>query len=163
MTQVSRPATTGFVLPAPEERVTDGAGVLSAEEISDLDRQLEEVERRGLAQMLIYITPSLPRGEVLEDLTLRNAKAWGIGRANIDDGLVIFVFFTDRKVRIELGLGLERVISNEEASRVITEFIAPAFGRAEYGEGLRGAVRELTRLLSVAATEQPPAARRGSE
>jgi uncharacterized membrane protein YgcG len=118
-------------------------------------RQLAAVERGGLAQMIIYIVPALPVGGVLEELTLRSSRVWGVGRAGVDDGLVIFVFVADRKVRIELGYGLERAISNEAAGRVIAEQIAPSFRRGAYAEGLRNAVQELSRLLSAVESATP--------
>ena len=106
--------------------------------------------------MLVYVAPSLPPGESLEEFTLRAANAWGVGHAGVDDGLVIFVFVTDRKVRIEVGLGLESVISDEAAGRIIAEHIAPAFRREAYGEGLRNAVQELTRLLALKPARGTP-------
>lgn len=133
----------------PARLLTDNAGVLTGEEVSSLEADLVAVEERGLAQMLIYIDPSLPPGENLEAFALRAVNAWGVGHAGVDDGLVIFIFIDDRKVRIELGLGLEGVISDEAAGRVIAEIIAPPFRRGAYGEGLRDAVRELSRLLAL--------------
>lgn len=106
-----------------------------------LERELAGVEERGLAQMIIYIMPALPEGEVLEELTLRSANAWGIGRKGVDDGVVIFVFVADRKVRIELGYGVEKTISDAAAARVISEQISPSFRRGAYAEGLRNAAK----------------------
>jgi uncharacterized protein len=141
-------AEAGTILPRPDRLVTDSAGVLSAEDISALERELLDVKQRRLAEMLIYIVPSLPPGEILEDLTLRSVNAWGVGSADSDNGLVIFVFITERLVRIELGFGLESAISNRAAARVIAENIAPSFRRKAYREGLHSAVQELSRLLN---------------
>ena len=102
--QTTTPPASKPILPQPTRLVTDTAGILSAEDIAALEADLQDVEKRGLAQMLIYITPSVPPGEVMEDLTLRSVNAWGLGRAGYDDGVAIFVFVDDRKVRIELGL-----------------------------------------------------------
>jgi uncharacterized protein len=146
------PSGEGAILAKPDRLVTDTAGILSAEEVSSLEETLVGVETRELAQVLVYIVPSLPADEKLEELTLRSVNAWGVGRAGVDDGLVIFVFVADRKVRIELGLGLESAISDEAAGRVIAEIIAPAFRREAYAEGLRGAVQELVRLLEFRAS-----------
>lgn len=135
------------VLPRPKRVVTDAAGWLSAADVTRLEAELVGLQKQGLAQIVIYIAPSLPAGANLEELTLRTANSWGVGRAGADDGLVIFVFAAERKVRIEVGLGLEKAISNEAAARVIRENIAPAFRRRAYGEGLHSAVQELARLI----------------
>jgi uncharacterized protein len=152
-TAAPSPPATMRVFPKPDRVVTDVAGILSAEEIAALEADILDVRRRGLAEMVVYIAPSLPAGEVLEDFTLRTANAWSVGRADADDGLVIFIFMAERAVRIELGVGLESAISNEAAARVIAEKIAPPFQRAAYAEGLHGAVEELARLLVLKKDE----------
>ena len=139
----------GTPLPRPDRLVTDTAGILSAADVATLEHDLVTAEKQGLAQILIYIAPTLPPGEILEDLTLRSANAWGVGRAGVDDGLVVFVFFQDRKMRIEIGRGLENAISDEAASRIISETIAPLFRRGAYREGLQSGVQELSRLLAL--------------
>ena len=105
--------------------------------------------------MLIYVSPALPSGEVLEDLTLCAANAWGVGNADTDNGIIIFVFMADRKIRIELGFGAARSISNDAAARIIEENMAPLFRQAAYGEGLKSAIRELRRLLVIGSSEGP--------
>jgi uncharacterized membrane protein YgcG len=133
----------------PNRFVTDLAGVLSPEDLSSLEAELSTVKGRGVAEMVIYIAPTLPPGQTLEDFTLRAANAWGIGDAHANDGIIIFVFMAERKVRIELGLGVSDAISDEAAARVIAESIAPAFRRSDYAGGLRSAVHELVTLLLV--------------
>ena len=103
--------------------------------------------RAGLAQAVIDIESALPPGEVLEKLTLRSANAWGIGRKGVNDGLVIFVFMQDRKLRIEIGRGLESAISNAAAKTIVDEQLTPAFRQRKYADGLAKAIRELRELL----------------
>ena len=148
-TAAPSPPAAMRVFPKPDRVVTDVAGILSAEEIAALEADILDVRSRGLAEMVVYIAPSLPAGEILEEFTLRTANAWSVGRTDADDGLVIFIFMAQRKVRIELGIGLESAISNEAAAWVIAEKIAPPFERAAYAEGLRGAIEELARLLAL--------------
>jgi uncharacterized protein len=139
--------STDATLPKPTHRVTDRAGILSVDEIDTLTNDLQELERAGLARAVIYIDSALPPGEGLEELTLRSTNAWGVGRKGIDDGLAIFVFVKDRKIRIEIGRGLESAISNENAKSIIDEQMAPAFRRGNYAEGLISAIREIRELL----------------
>src|SRR3954453_9107194 len=139
--------STDTVLPKPADLITDRAGILSRDEIDRLTNDLQELGRAGLAQAVIYIDSALPPGEVLEKLTLRSANAWGIGRKGVNDGLVIFVFMQDRKIRIEIGRGLESAISNADAKSIIDEQMTPAFRQRKYADGLAHAIRELRTLL----------------
>lgn len=138
---------TGAVLPKPEHLVTDRAGILSADERDRLTKDLQELDRAHLAQAVIYIDSAVPPAGVLEDVTLRSVNAWGLGRKDVNDGLAIFVFVADRKIRIELGLGLEDAISDEAAKSIIDEEMSPAFRRGEYAEGLTQAIRRIRELL----------------
>jgi len=135
------------VLPKPEHAVTDRAGILSAGEIERLTKDLDELDRAGLARAVIYIDSALPPAEVLERLTLRSVNSWGLGRSGVNDGLAIFVFVADRKIRIELGRGLEDAISDADARSIIDEQMSPVFRRGDYADGLMRAIREIRRLL----------------
>lgn len=142
-------ASHAATLPKPERLVTDTAGVLTESEIQLLEEKAAALEKAKLAQLVIYVVPELPEGAVMETLTLDSMNEWGVGRKDVNDGLAIFAFMKDRKLRIEVGLGLEQVITNESAARVIQEQLVPAFRAEKYGEGLSAAVDELTRLLEA--------------
>ena len=133
-------------LPEPTGTVSDFAGVLSKDEIRRLERELKQFES---AETIIYLAPSLPEGPDLEDLILRSVNAWGIGREGGDDGIVLFAFMSDHKVRIELGL--EDKISNAEAKAIIDDRIAPAFRAKQYAKGLHDAIAPVRRLLASAS------------
>lgn len=135
------------VLPKPERLVTDRAGILSSDEIERLTKDLHELDRAGLARAVIYIDSALPLAEELEKLTLRSANAWGLGRKGVNDGLAIFVFVADRKIRIELGRGLEDAISDADARSIIDEQMSPAFRRGKYADGFTQAIREIRERL----------------
>ena len=139
--------STGAVLPKPTHEVTDRAGILSVDEIDRLTKDLRALERAGLARAVIYIDSALPSGEVLEELTLRSANAWDVGRKGLNDGVAIFVFVADRKIRIEIARGLEDAISNAKAKAIIDEKMTPAFRQGKYAEGLALAIREIRALL----------------
>ncbi len=82
--------------------------------------------------------PSL-EGEDLEDFSVRLAQRWRIGRKDLDDGVIILVFVRDRRVRIEVGYGLEGAVPDAAAGRIIREVIAPAFRERRWAAGLEGA------------------------
>ena len=112
-------------LPAPPARwATDGAGLLSAGGLARLDARLEGFERATGHQLLVWIGDTTGETPV-EDWAVRTFAAWKVGRKGLDDGLVVFVLAKDRKIRIEVGYGLEERVPDAVASRVIREVIAP--------------------------------------
>ncbi len=112
-------------LPAPPTRwATDGVGFLSARGLARLDARLEAFERTTGDQVLVWIGDTT--GETpTEDWAVRTFAAWKVGRKGLDNGLVVFVLAKDKKVRIEVGYGLEDRVPDAIASRVIREVIAP--------------------------------------
>ena len=114
------------VPPAPAQWVTDRAGVLDAGSAETLNAKLRSFEERTGTQFIIYILPSLEGGS-LEDFTIRAAEKWRVGQAKYDNGLILFVFPQDRKVRVEVGYGLEVTVTYAISSRVIRQDLVPAF------------------------------------
>ncbi len=133
-------------LPKPTGLVSDFANVLSEEEEQQLDRELKALDDD--AQMIIYLAPSLPEGAVLEELTLKSVNDWGVGRKGVDDGIALFAFMKDRKLRIELGLGMEKKISSAQARAIIDEQLAPAFREKAFAKGLSAAIARIRTLLA---------------
>ena len=89
--------------------------------------------------MVIAIFPSL-EGESLEDVSIRLAEQWKVGRKGVDNGVVLVVFLKERKLRIEVGYGLEPVITDIVSAAIIRDAIAPRFREQRYAAGLEGAV-----------------------
>jgi len=112
-------------LPTPPARwATDSAGLLSAQGLSRLDARLEAFERTTGDQVLVWIGDTTGQTPI-EDWAVRTFASWRVGRKGLDNGLVVFVFAQDRKIRIEVGYGLEDRVPDAIASRVIREAIAP--------------------------------------
>lgn len=135
-------------LPAPPTRwATDGVGFLSVPGLARLDARLEAFERTTGDQVLVWIGDTTGQTPI-EDWAVRTFAAWKVGRKGLDNGLVVFVLAKDRKIRIEVGYGLEDRVPDATASRVIREVIAPriqagdADGALDAGVGaLLGAIR----------------------
>ncbi len=106
--------------------------------------------------MVLAIFRSL-EGESLEDFSIRLAEKWRVGQKGLDDGAIVLVFVLDRKLRIEVGYGLEGAIPDIEAARIIREVIAPRFREGRYAAGLEAGVR----ALYARVEGKPPAERRG--
>jgi uncharacterized protein len=129
-------------LPALTGRVVDRAGILSSEEEESLTRKLESIENETSVQFVVATIPSLD-GEPIEDYSVRLAEEWKIGQAGLDNGAIIVVVPSERRIRIEVGYGLEPVIPDGLAGRIIRERVAPAFQAENYYQGLLAAVEGL--------------------
>ncbi len=129
--------------PAPTRWATDQAGFLSRQAVERLDARLEAYERQTGHQLLVWIGRTLGANEVLEDWAVRTFEAWKVGRKGIDDGLVLFIFAEDRKIKIEVGYGLEDEVPDAYAFRVINNILAPGFRDGRPDEAVDQAVTAL--------------------
>ncbi len=140
-------AAASEVPPAPDRWATDKAGFLSASTIAALDAQLESFERTTGRQVLVYIDQSTG-GVPLEDWASKAFQAWKVGRKGLDDGLVMFIMAGDRKIRIEVGYGLEALVPDITAGRVINDIIVPAVRNGENDRAVREGVAALLQVIS---------------
>ncbi len=129
-------------LPPLTGRVVDQASLLTPEERGRLETKLEQLEAGTSVQIVIATIPSL-QGESLEDYSIRLAEAWKMGQADLDNGVIVLVARDDLLVRIEVGYGLEAVIPNDLAWRILRERITPSFLANDYYGGLLAAVEGL--------------------
>lgn len=127
---------------APTARVNDYASLLSPDERQRLESVIAERERATSAQMAIAIFRALD-GASLEDFSIRLAERWRIGQKGLDNGVILIVFVDDRRMRMEVGYGLEAVVPDIVAGRIVSEAIAPHFRERRYAAGLEAAVREV--------------------
>ena len=146
-------------LPSLQSRVTDTTGSLSAEQIGDLDARLAALEQRKGSQLVVVIVAST-QPEAIEEYSIRLAQAWKIGRGKVqgkkvDDGVILLVAKNDRRVRIEVGYGLEGAIPDALAKRVITEAVSPKFRQGDFYGGISGAVTDLTKLIDGEPLPEP--------
>jgi len=116
-----------------------------------LEAILAERERATGVQMVIAVFPSL-EGESLEDYSIRLAQQWRIGRKGLDNGLILLVFLQERKVRVEVGYGLEGTITDLVAAQIIRERIGPRFREGKYGAGLEAAVAAVFERIDTSAS-----------
>ncbi len=135
-------------------RVTDQAGVLSAEERTQLGALLAAHEQATGHQFAVLIVPSL-EGDPIEDFSIRVVEAWQLGKKGTDDGLLLLVALEDRKMRIEVGYGLEGEIPDALAGRIVREEIRPRFKAGHYADGIAAG---LVTLMRVSGWEPPATA-----
>ncbi len=143
--------------------VVDEAGVLSRADIGRLDalaRAARDLDGRRGVQLQYLLVRGL-EGEPIEDFSIRVAEAWKLGDATRDDGVLLVVAVDDRKVRIEVGNGVEGQLTDAQASRIIRNVVVPAFRAGRYGDGLYEAgVQVLAALGSLPSGVTPRAASR---
>ncbi|EHJ47191.1 protein of unknown function DUF477 [Solidesulfovibrio carbinoliphilus subsp. oakridgensis] len=120
-------------------RVNDYAHMLSPEAVARLEAQLADFERTDSTQVVVLTIPSL-EGESLEDYSIKVAQDWGIGQKGRDNGAVLLVSKGDRKVRIEVGYGLEGVLTDALSGRIIAQAITPAFKAGHFDAGVEAGV-----------------------
>jgi uncharacterized protein len=139
--------------PSPAEYVTDGAGFLSPAARQALSARLEAYARTSGPQVLVWIGRTTGDTPV-EDFAERSFRAWGVGNRARDDGAVLFILADDRKMRIEVGYGLEDRVPDLVASRIIREAIAP---RLQAGDRDGAVTAGVDALLAAISREGPTA------
>jgi uncharacterized protein len=132
-------------IPVPKltDWVNDTVGVLSTEDKKRLSNMLRDYEKETKHQFAVLIVPTLG-DETIDSFCLRTANTWHLGRKGIDDGILICMAMQQRLVRIELGLGMERYISNADAKEIIETDMGPSFSKGDFAGGLE---RGLDRLM----------------
>lgn len=133
-------------LPELTGRVVDTTATLSASEKEQLNATLEQLERDTGSQLVVVIVPTTG-AEAIEQYSIRLAEEWKIGREGVDDGVILLVAKEDRKLRIEVGYGLEGAIPDAGANRIIDEFIVPEFKRGNFYDGIAAGVDALAILI----------------
>ena len=165
LAQVSLSAGGAPAPPMLTQHVTDLTGTLQAAQVAELEATLAALEKRKGSQLAILMVPST--GDTpLETYSLAVVEKNKLGRVKVDDGLLLLVAKDDRKARIEVGYGLEGVVTDAISSRVIREYLAPRFRENDYFGGLRDASGVMVKLvdgepLPAPLAEEPSGQRRG--
>ena len=138
-------------------RVNDLADLMTEEEELRVTSKLEGFERATGAQIAVLTVPTL-EGEVLEEYSLRVVETWGLGRAEQDDGVLLLVARDDRKMRIEVGYGLEGDLTDVQCGRILRNVLRPAFRGGEFGRGIEEGIDAILGTLEgrEAIPEEPP-------
>ena len=133
-------------IPKLARHATDLTGTLSAAQVDELDARLVALEKAKGAQLVVLMIDSTGE-QSIEEYSLAVAEANRIGRKGTDDGVLLLVAKNDRRVRIEVGYGLEGAIPDAANARIIREYIAPKFRTGDYFGGIQDAVGALTQLI----------------
>lgn len=129
-------------VPALKGHVNDYAAMLSPASQRQLEAALTDFEQRESTQIVVLTIPSL-EGDSLEDFSMRVAEAWKIGQSGADNGAILLIAKKDRKIRIEVGYGLEGSLTDLIAGRIIRDVIAPQFKMGNFDQGISQGVAAL--------------------
>lgn len=146
-------------------RVNDYAGMLSSATIQSLESELKGFEQTDSTQIVVLTVPSL-EGEAIEDFSIRVAEAWKIGHKGSDNGAILVIAQKDRKMRIEVGYGLEGRLTDLVSGQIIRNIIAPEFKAGDYNKGVldgidamiatvRGEYKQVARRHSSTGAKNP--------
>jgi len=131
--------------PRPPRYATDHAGVADDARLRALNERLAQFERETSNQVLVVVERRLPPDTTVEEYANAAFHAWGVGQKGKDNGVAFFAFVDDRKMRIEVGYGLEGSIPDVRANQIIGLKVAPFFRRGDYTGGVEAAADEMMR------------------
>ena len=133
-------------IPKLGARVTDLTGTLTAGQQTALDQKLASFESAKGAQLAVLIVPST-QPETIEEYSIRVVDQWKLGRKGVDDGALLVVAKDDHKVRIEVGRGLEGVLTDALSNRIIDETVKPAFRQGSFYGGIDAGLEQMMKLI----------------
>jgi len=126
----------------PEGYVSDYAGMISPPVRAQLETQLAQFERDTSNQIVVVTFPSL-EGESLEDFSIRPAEKWKIGQKEKNNGIIFLIFKNDRKMRIEVGYGLEGALTDAQSGIILDQIVKPRFREGNFDQGIIDGVHNI--------------------
>ena len=149
LTFLATPYLSTAQKPVPElwgHHVHDDAHVLAQETIDAIEQRLKVYEDSTSNQIAILTIQSLD-GEVLEEYSLKVADAWKLGKKDKDNGVLLLIAVDDHKMRIEVGQGLEGVLTDAHSNRIIRNEMTPHFRKSDYDAGVTAAVDAMIKAI----------------
>jgi len=149
-------AQTTFALefPEPQGFVNDFADIMTAEQESQLETNLAEFEKETGHEISVVTVGSLQE-VTIEEFAVELFEEWGIGKKDLDNGLLLLIAPTERQLRIEVGYGLEGIMTDVKSSRIIQDIAVPAFQRGDFGEGILQSANMMMQIASGEIVDIP--------
>jgi uncharacterized protein len=141
----------GFNVPKQTDYITDTAGVLSPDELTDLNNRLGDYERKTTNQIFVLVTPSL-EGEPIEDVGYQLIQTWRPGQKGKDNGVVLVIATGERRIRIETGKGVGGDLTDLQSNDIIRRRIAPLMRDNRVHDAILAGIDGIAEALSGAAT-----------
>lgn len=133
-------------VPALHERITDQVGMLSENKKQELTSFLEAHESKTGNQIAVLIIPTLG-GDSLEDFSIRVVDQWKLGKKGKDNGVLLLIVKNDRKIRIEVGYGLEGELTDAKTAQIIRNIIVPDFKNGDFARGVEDGIMSIVGVL----------------
>lgn len=143
-----------LTFPALTGRVVDTAGLLDGQTKAQLTQMLQAHEQRTGEQVVVATLPDL-QGDSIEDFGYQLGRYWGIGQKGKDNGALLIVARDERKLRIEVGYGLEDRLTDAQSSVIINQLITPAFKRGDFNQGVSVGVAAMIQVLGGNPLAEP--------
>jgi uncharacterized protein len=148
------PAHADIPVPALEKRVTDLTGTLTPDQRAGLESRLAAFEAEKGSQIAVLLVPTTGP-ETIEQYAIRVAETWKLGRKGIDDGVLVLLAKQDRAARIEVGRGLEGVIPDAIANRIVEDAMIPFFRQGDFYGGLSAGIDRIVGLIRGEPLPEP--------
>lgn len=145
-------------VPPLQARLTDLTRTLTPEQQSTLEQKLRAFEERKGTQIAVLMVPTT-KPEEIEQYSLRVVEQWKLGRKKVDDGALLLIAKDDRALRIEVGYGLEGVLNDATAKRIVSEVITPRFKEGDFLGGVNAGVDQMIRVIDGEPLPAPAPAR----
>jgi uncharacterized protein len=147
-------AVAQIAVPPYSARAQDLTGTLDSEQLARLEQKLRAFEERKGSQIAVLIVPTTEPEDIAE-FGIRVAESWKPGRKGVDDGAILLVAKNDRRMRIEVGYGLEGVLPDAIAKRIIEETIAPHFKQGDFYGGIDAGLEQMMKVIDGEPLPEP--------
>ena len=148
-------AASAFEVPYLSGRVNDTAAMIPAAARQRIEATLAAFEKATGDQLVVLTVPTLG-GEPIEDASMKVAQTWKLGHKGVDNGVLFLVARDDRKMRIEVGYGLEAKLTDAQCGRILDNVVRPAFQRGDFGGGIAGGVNAIIGAIEGKPLPAPP-------
>lgn len=147
-------ARADVAVPPLTGRVVDLTGTLSSDQAAALEQKLKAFEDRKGSQLAVLIVPTT-QPETIEQYSLRVVEQWKLGRKKVDDGALLLIAKNDRKLRIEVGYGLEGALNDATSKRIIDEIITPKFRSGDFASGISDGADRILKVIDGEPLPEP--------
>lgn len=134
-------------IPKLRGRINDYANILSSREIAELEKMLIANENATSVEIVVLTVKSLD-GEPLETYSMKVAEAWKIGKKEFDNGLLMLIAMKEREIRLEVGYGLESILTDMKSGYIIRTYLAPYFQKGQFFQGIQESLKVITAITA---------------
>ncbi len=136
-----------LTVPPLKSRINDYAQALTSKQKALLESMLTDVERRTSSQIVLLVIPTL-ENEILENYSMKVVDTWKVGQTDLDNGVLLLIAMKEKKIRIEVGYGLEGIITDLKSGFIIRNIVVPEFKKGNYYEGIAGGLNAISGLVT---------------